>query len=81
VFILQLGWAPQDIYHQNPPGTIAGLQEWLDLITNNVRERFGGRQKEKEILTTITSKLDTGKQYVQKGRSWLVQHIGLNGDS
>lgn len=81
VFILQLGWAPQDIYHQNPSGTIAGLQEWLDLLTNKIRERFGGRQKEEDLLATIISKLDIGKQYVQKGRSWLVQHIGISGNS
>jgi hypothetical protein len=70
VFILQLGWAPSEIYYGNVD-TINGLEAWRDMFLKELKDFFAGFADERRVLGDVVQSLDQGKRYVFDGHDWL----------
>ena len=60
---------------------VVGLEKWRDLFLDELKQRFAGSiSEEREALARAFQSLDRGKMCVIKGRDWLAQQIGLEGN-
>jgi hypothetical protein len=75
VFILQLGWAPTEIYHDGRWDTIKGLDAWRDMFLKEVKRIFSGFADRQWILKGAAKSLDQGKRYVTDGYDWLCTEL------
>lgn len=76
VFILQLGWAPSEIYHGHV-NTIKGLEAWQDLFLKELKRSFAGFADRRKVLGAVVESLDQGKRYVIEGYDWLCAELKL----
>jgi hypothetical protein len=74
VFILQLGWAPSEIYHHHVD-RIEGLEEWRDLFVKELKTHFRGFPRSQNVLSKAVQSLDQGKPYVLYGYDWLCAEL------
>lgn len=74
-FILQLGFAPQEIFFQDIKGV--SFDEWRDIFVEQIKERFASVNNDKSCLLNVINKLDSGKIYVQNGKDWLLRELNL----
>jgi hypothetical protein len=71
-FLLQLGFGQYLIYGLSSQGTISGLDEWRDLYANELKVHFLNADFiAQDVLIKAINRLDTGKQYIFAGKSWL----------
>jgi hypothetical protein len=75
VFILQLGWAPSEIYHGHVD-EIKGLALWRDMFTEELKGWFRGDADRRVVLVSVVQSLDKGKGYVTDGYDWLCDQLG-----
>jgi hypothetical protein len=74
-FVLELGWAPSEVYH-GPSGDVTALEGWRDLFVQELRQRFAGDAgKRLDALQGAMQSLDQGKMYVFDGYEWLEQKL------
>ncbi|HEY2234334.1 MAG TPA: hypothetical protein VGK01_12750 [Candidatus Angelobacter sp.] len=75
-FILELGWAPSEVYYGLSGNGIKGLEVWRDLFAEELRQRFAGDSgKRLDALKNAMESLDQGKMYVFDGYDWLEQKL------
>ena len=74
VFILQLGWAPSEIYHHHVD-TIKGLEAWRDMFLKELKHFFAGFADRQWVLRDAVQSLDQGKRYVMEGYDWLCAEL------
>ena len=74
VFILQLGWAPSEIYY-GPVDTTKGLEAWRDMFLNELNHSFAGFADRQWALRGAVRSLDRGKGYVMDGYDWLCTEL------
>lgn len=74
MFILELGWGPNEIC--NCSGAVQGLGIWRDLFSLRLRSIFAGRDYLHWMpLQEALTSLDMGKTYVAEGYDWLEQEL------
>lgn len=74
VFILQLGWAPSEIYYGHVD-TIKGLEAWRDIFLKELNHSFAGFADQQWVLRDTVRSLDRGKRYVTDGYDWLCTEL------
>lgn len=75
-FILELGWAPSEVYHGPGANGVQGLEVWRDLFAAELRRRFAGNSGTRlGTLKSAMKSLDKGKMYVFDGYDWLEQKL------
>lgn len=75
-FVLQVGFGPSEIL--GPQASQISLNDWRNIYVNQIKERFRGeRANVTDILKNVIGGLDSGKQYVQQGRGWLLTEMDL----
>lgn len=75
-FILELGWAPREVYYGPSGNGVKGLEVWRDLFAEELRQRFAGDSGERlDALKSAMESLDQGKMYVFDGYDWLEQKL------
>jgi len=75
VFILKLGWQPNEVCFHLAQGA-DGLQVWRDLFLKELKERFAGDRPERiDALNSAMESLDQGKRYVFEGYGWLQKEL------
>jgi len=75
-FVLELGWAPSEVYHGPGANGVQGLEVWRDLFAEELRQRFAGDSgKRLDALKSAMESLDRGKMYVFDGYDWLEQKL------
>jgi hypothetical protein len=67
-FILELGWAPSEVYHGPGANGVQGLEVWRDLFAAELRQRFAGDSGTRlGALKSAMKSLDKGKMYISDG--------------
>jgi hypothetical protein len=74
VFVLQLGWAPSEIY-SGQVDTIKGLDAWRDMFLKELKHSFTGFADRRWALMGAVRSLDQGKRYVTEGSDWLCKEL------
>jgi hypothetical protein len=74
VFVLELGWAPSEIYHQHAD-QIEGLEVWRNMFVKELKDQFRGFPHSQDVLRDAARSLDQGKRYVFDGYDWLCAEL------
>ena len=76
MFVLALGWGPNEIYLVNSRGAVAGLDLWRDLFLNELLKRFVPlKSLQGRVLKDAVESLDRGKRFVWEGYDWLEEKL------
>jgi len=74
-FVLELGWAPSEVFHGLRGNAVQGLDAWRDLFAEELGQRFGNSGPRLEALQDAMQSLDKGKMYVYHGYKWLERKL------
>ncbi len=74
MLLLQLGWAPSELYYGHVD-TIKGLDAWRDMFLKELKRFFAGFDDRQRVLRAAVESLDQGKRYVMDGYDWLCAEL------
>lgn len=76
LFVLALGWEPNEIYFGAGGDNVKELHVWRDLWLSELQARFvSANSRQREALKKALESLDHGKRFVFEGYTWLEQNL------